>query len=106
MIIIAENSSASTIYVPKHFSATSSLTFTLKSRLTNDEYVFDVEDLSGYTDFFFIEIDTSTLNDGEYEYRVKDGDKTVSSGLLRIGKYKAGKEEYEYTQEYTEYTPL
>lgn len=106
MILITGNKEKAQVYVPKHWASTSALTFELKSRLTNDETTWFTSDLSAYTDYFFIEIDASNLPDGEYEYRLYDNgadDEKVSSGLLRLGEYKAEKQEYNYTQEYVEY---
>lgn len=106
MVIIKQKSEENQIYVPKHYATTSSLTLEVKSRLTNDVFHYVVEDLSALTDYFLVEIDTESLPDGEYEYRMLDNgknDKIVSSGLLRIGEYKPENEEYKYEQEYYQY---
>ena len=103
MIIIKNKGASTQIYPPKHWYAGSALTFTLISALRNEEYTFDVTDESGLTDFFLFNIDTSAIEDGEYKYQVKEDTEIVSSGLLRVGEYKADKTEYNYTQEYIEY---
>ena len=109
MVIVKQKSENSVIFVPKFFSTTSALTFTLKSRLTNDEFSFFVEDLSGLTDYFNVEIDTRNLSDGEYQYEMLDNgneDAIVSRGLLRIGLYEAEHDQYNYNQEYVQYDPF
>lgn len=106
MIIVKEKGAESVVYVPKHWETTSALTFTLKSRLTNEEFTYTVEDLSGLTDYFVVSADTESLSDGEYEYAMIDNgaeNAKVSTGLLIIGEYLRDNEEYNYTQEYLEY---
>ena len=108
MILIKNKQAERVIYVPKFWQTSSALTFTLRSRVTNDEFSDFVEDLSSLTDYFVVSIDTSSLNDGEYEYSMYDNgndDEKVSTGLLRIGDYEAEKDEYNYTQEYVQYIP-
>ena len=103
MVIIDIKSDENVVYIPKHYATNSSLTLTLTSKLTNVEFPYSVEDLSGLSDYFVVEIDSTELPDGEYYYKMADGEKIVSTGLFRIGEYKAEKQEYNYTQEYYQY---
>lgn len=107
MIIINEKSQNNVVFVPKFWQPTgASLTFILRSRVTNDEFSFSVEDLSGLTDYFVFDINAADLSDGEYEYAVHDETEKVSTGLLRVGDYEVEKKEYDYRQEYVQYDPF
>lgn len=82
MIQITDNLSEVTINLPKIRDVLDENPhiLTLKSKITNKLYEFDVED-EGSRDFYVIKMDFSTIPNGEYEYTI-DND---AKGLLRVG---------------------
>lgn len=98
MVIISDNLSNNYAFFPKNFSPKiSGITITVKSTLTNETTVYHLTDQSGLTDYFCVDAtEMLELPDGEYAYKVADGDGEVNStGLIKKGEWKAPNTQYE-----------
>lgn len=88
-----------TIKIPKNnYNFLESYTLSLKSQATNKRYSFEVEDISGLTDYYTFQVDFSNVQDGEYEYSV-----STDRGLVQIGLRTASVSAYTVNKAYKEY---
>lgn len=101
MIYVSRKSEHSTVILPKN-TANSAETydFVIKSQATAQEYSFSgLTDLSGLTDYLAFEIDSTGIQDGEYEYSCG-----IEKGVLRVGKITPKpSESYESERKYQYY---
>ena len=100
MIYISTKSEKSLIILPKN-TANSAETydFVIKSQATAQEYSFTgLTDLSGLTDYLAFEIDSTGIQDGEYEYICG-----IEKGVLRVGKLTHTNSTYKTERKYTYY---
>ena len=84
MIIVKSN----TIYVPKNYNVTGTLTLVVKDRATDEEIVFDNPGDNAFpgSSYHILTIDAGRLEPStEYEYTLiaKDVEKIIGRGLLR-----------------------
>ena len=84
MIIVKGN----TIYVPKNYNVTGTLTLVVKDRATDEEIVFDNPGDNAFpgSSYHILTIDAGRLEPStEYEYTLiaKDVEKIIGRGLLR-----------------------
>ena len=68
----------------------------IKNNITHKEFEYSVEDLNESSIYYVFDINISEeMDDGEYSYILKDDlDKTLATGLMRIGDYKTENKEY------------
>ena len=68
----------------------------LKNGITHRNFEYSVTDLNESSIYYVFDINIpEEMDDGEYNYTLKDdGDKTVATGLMRIGDYKTENKEY------------
>ena len=96
MIIVKSNNSQPgdpgqkvvTIYVPKNYNVTGTLTLVVKDRATDEEIVFDNPGDNAFpgSSYHILTIDAGRLEPStEYEYTLiaKDVEKIIGRGLLR-----------------------
>ena len=96
MIIVKSNNSQPgdpgqkvvTIYVPKNYNVTGTLTLVVKDRATDEEIVFDNPGDNAFpgSSYHILTIDAGRLEPStEYEYTLiaKDTEKIIGRGLLR-----------------------
>lgn len=69
----------------------------LINNVTKREWEYTVEDAGKYRDYYLFEGLTlnSDMPDGEYTYNLLDKDVIISTGLMRIGDYKAQNKTYD-----------
>ena len=84
-MIIVKND---TIYVPKNYNVTGTLTLVVKDRATDEEIVFDNPGDNAFpgSSYHILTIDAGRLEPStEYEYTLigKDVEKIIGRGLLR-----------------------
>lgn len=65
--------------------------------VTKQEWNYTVEDANKYRDYYLFEglQLQEGMPDGEYTYNLWDSDVIVSTGLMRIGDYKANNKTYD-----------
>lgn len=101
MIYVSRKSEHSTVILPKN-TANSAETydFVIKSQATAQQYSFTgLTDLSGLTDYLAFEIDSTGIQDGEYEYTCG-----IEKGVIRVGKITPKpSESYESERKYQYY---
>ena len=70
--------------------------FIIKNGITHKEFEYSVTDLNESNIFYTFNINVSEeMDDGEYEYTLKDDlNKTLATGLIRIGDYKQENKQY------------
>lgn len=69
--------------------------FTIISEISKREWSTEVEDRSRSSLFYNFTLSLPEgLPDGEYTYRLTDGDTVLATGLLQIGRYGAGNTVY------------
>ena len=68
----------------------------IKNGVTHKEFEYSVEDLNESSIFYTFNINIpESLDDGEYTYVLKDDlNKTLATGLMRIGDYKTENTQY------------
>ena len=68
----------------------------LKNGITKKNFEYSVEDLNESSIFYTFNINIpDSLDDGEYEYTLKDdGEKILATGLIRVGDFKQENKEY------------
>lgn len=72
------------------------MTLKFKNSLTKVEYSFEVTDNGGGGFFYSFDIELPEgIDDGEYEYRLYDGEDEKAVGLVRIGDYTMDTVQYE-----------
>ena len=101
MIYISSKSEHSTVILPKN-TANSAETydFVIKSQATAQQYSFTgLTDLSGLTDYLAFEIDSTGIQDGEYEYTCG----SIEKGILRVGDIKHTNNTYKTEKKYKYY---
>ena len=107
MIYISSDIETKKIQIPVNLSRndTGMDKFVLFNTTTRQEYEYEVRDSEFNIQYYNIEF-TPDFPEGEYEYKLKSGDETLSSGLLRYGDYsvdvKSGDEKisgYKYSRD-------
>ena len=70
--------------------------FIIKNGITHKNFEYNVEDLNESSIFYTFNINIpDSLDDGEYEYTLKDNeDKIVATGLIRVGDFKQENKQY------------
>ena len=70
--------------------------FIIKNGITHKEFEYSVEDLNESSIYYVFNINIQdSLDDGEYEYTLKDDvDKILATGLIRVGDFKQENKEY------------
>ena len=68
----------------------------LKNGITKRNFEYSVEDLNESSIYYTFNINIpDSLDDGEYEYTLKDDvDKILATGLMRVGDYKQNNKQY------------
>ena len=68
----------------------------IKNGITHKEFEYSVTDLNESSIYYVFNINIpESLDDGEYNYTLKDDlNKTLATGLLRVGDYKTENKEY------------
>ena len=68
----------------------------LKNGITKRNFEYSVEDLNESSIYYTFNINIpDSLDDGEYEYTLKDDvDKILATGLMRVGDYKQENKQY------------
>ena len=68
----------------------------LKNGITKKNFEYSVEDLNESSIFYTFNINIpDSLDDGEYEYTLKDdGEKILATGLIRVGDFKQENKQY------------
>lgn len=65
------------------------MTLELVTNISKNAFLFGAIDLNDSALFYHFNINLSEgMEDGEYTYYLKDGDKVLATGLLQIGDYK------------------
>lgn len=69
----------------------------ITNNVTKQEWNYTVDDANKYRDYFLFEglQLQEGMTDGEYTYNLWDDDVVVSTGLMRIGDYKAQNKTYD-----------
>lgn len=69
----------------------------ITNNVTKQEWNYTVDDANKYRDYFLFEglQLQEGMPDGEYTYNLWDDDVVVSTGLMRIGDYKAQNKTYD-----------
>lgn len=92
-----------TINVPNLLGKTPK-TMKLENRLTHKQYEFSVENVTFSSSRYEFIIDFSSLDDGQYFYRVLDADGLLlSSGVAQKGNFDASVKEYNHEKTYLQY---
>ena len=100
MIIVKDNLSASTIYVPCNTpKRCEENQHTLVISSPKNVYSFDLEDEDLLSDFYVFTLDLSEIPSGEYTYEVG----CDSSGIIRIGDYVDENKQYASNRKIIEY---
>ena len=70
--------------------------FIIKNGITHKEFEYSVEDLNESSIYYTFNINIpDSFDDGEYNYTLKDDeDKTVATGLIRVGNFKQENTQY------------
>ena len=73
----------------------------LKNGITHKNFEYNVTDLNESSIYYTLNINIpEEMDDGEYNYVLKDDeDKTVATGLIRIGDYKQENTQYNNNKE-------
>ena len=68
----------------------------IKNGITHKEFEYNVTDLNESSIFYTFNINIpDSLDDGEYEYTLKDdGEKILATGLIRVGDFKQENKQY------------
>lgn len=82
MLYITEKSANTTVILPRNsVESAETYEFALKSQATAQSYSFSgLTDMSGLTDYLVLEIDSTSVPDGEYEYSCG-----IEKGVIRVG---------------------
>ena len=79
-------------------------TMKLENRLTHKQYEFEVENVTFSSSRYEFVIDFSSLEDGQYFYRVLDADSLLlASGVAQKGDFSAVVKEYNHEKTYVQY---
>lgn len=109
MLFVEDKLQVTDIKVPRNCSDVfENYSFELYSQGTNAKFSFEVEDLSGISDYLVFSIDFSGVPENEYEYVVyglADDEKLTigSKGLIQIGKRTLEYSGYDDNRVYKEY---
>ena len=70
--------------------------FIIKNNITHRNFEYSVEDLNESSIYYVFNINIpDSLDDGEYTYVLKDDlNKTLATGLIRVGDFKQENKEY------------
>lgn len=70
--------------------------FIIKNGITHKNFEYSVTDLNESSIYYTFNLNIpESMDDGEYEYTLKDDlDKTLATGLMRIGDYKQENKQY------------
>ena len=101
MLYITEKSANTTVILPRNsVESAETYEFSLKSQATAQSYSFSgLTDMSGLTDYLVLEIDSTSVPDGEYEYSCG-----IEKGVIRVGKITPKpSESYESERKYQYY---
>ena len=68
----------------------------IKNGITHKNFEYNVTDLNESSIYYTFNINIpDSLDDGEYEYTLKDDvDKILATGLMRVGDYKQNNKQY------------
>lgn len=104
MVYLRNNDSAQVTRIPKNITGTGSLSLTLRSTTTLAEYeIGSVADSGESALYWCISVSLPEgMDNGEYEYELRQGGVRVASGVLRVGEYSTD-EEYNSEIEYEQY---
>lgn len=99
------NNDTTTIKVPKYLNDNEDLTFEVRNKMNDEVLSIAVTDDEPAQLYYTIDIEdyVAGLINGEYIYKVKSGDKVLSSGLLVVGEYTATVKEYTKTPDVVYY---
>lgn len=87
------------VYFPKNSNTDALVDLYLKNCLTNEEYCFEgLKDIGLMGNYYQLEVDLSSVEDGEFEYRLPN-----EIGLLRLGNLRPDKISYEAEKTIKEY---
>ena len=76
----------------------------LENRLTHKQYEFEVENITFSASRYEFVIDFSTLEDGQYMYRIFSDDALLlASGVAQKGSFDASVKEYNHEKTYLQY---
>ena len=79
-------------------------TMKLENRMTHKQYEFEVENVTFSSSRYEFVIDFSSLEDGQYFYRVLDADSLLlASGVAQKGDFSAVVKEYNTEKTYKQY---
>lgn len=92
-----------TVNVPNLLGKTPK-TMKLENRLTHKQYEFSVENITFSASRYEFVIDFSSLEDGQYFYRVlSDDELLLASGVAQKGNFDATVKEYNHEKTYLQY---
>ena len=68
----------------------------IKNGITHKKFEYSVTDLNESSIYYTFNLNIpDSLDDGEYEYTLKDdGEKILATGLMRVGDYKQNNKQY------------
>ena len=68
----------------------------IKNGITHKNFEYNVTDLNESSIYYTFNLNIpDSLDDGEYEYTLKDdGEKILATGLMRVGDYKQNNKQY------------
>lgn len=75
------------------------LTLKLRSRISNKEYTFNVQDEGTYLNYYCFDTVISGISNGEYEYTLMYQNILLHTGLLVYGDYNRQETEYQAQKE-------
>lgn len=79
-------------------------TMKLENRMTHKQYEFEVNNVTFSASRYEFVIDFSSLEDGQYFYRVLDADSLLlASGVAQKGNFDATVKEYNHEKTYMQY---
>lgn len=89
MIYISSDIGDKTIEIPINLTRndTGNYKLVLFNTTTRQEYEYEVEDNQGLLSYYTLTFTPVSMPEGEYEYTLKDNDRTYARGLLRYGDY-------------------
>jgi len=75
----------------------------LHSQLRNEDVELEVEDKTDYNNYYTVIIDTTGIENGEWEAQYLSNDTNIGNDLWNVGYNSITNDEYNNGEEYTEY---
>lgn len=104
MIYIKSIAGAQTTFIPRNGEdASGAMTLVLRNTIDQEETIIQLSDVSPFGNYFEVSVSIpEDTDEGEHQYKLIQGEKVLSNGLIYIGEL-TKPDEYENTITYRQY---